>query len=133
MSIAMTTQSTPLQTRKRKGGRPHLPSSERRDFQYKVGYKEVEVANLEHRAQSAGLPVIELIRYTSLGAEIPRAMPQVNKQALAHLGKIGSLFNQIGRSLNSGIGNQRDLDNLEIGIKALVALQTRILDAEATL
>lgn len=128
--MEMTAKATPPTNRpRRKGGRPPLPAAERRDFQYTIHFNELELGNLERRAQAAGLQIPTFIRVVALGVDMPYAIPQINKDALAYLGKIGVLLNQIAKHLNSGIGTDQDLANLDTASKALAGLQTRIFDA----
>lgn len=85
---------------KRKGGRPRLIAEERRAFSIRPGFNEHEFSTLENRAEIAGLDLCEFVRRLALNQQF-LAVPQINRQALAELSKIGTNLNQIAKVANS--------------------------------
>lgn len=79
-----------------------------RAFKIGVGCDAAELVVIDHNARTAGLSRASYLRACALGSPGPRARraPPVNAEALAHataaLNKVGSLLNQIARTLNAG-------------------------------
>jgi hypothetical protein len=86
--------------------------SEKRERQKQVFFRvtDVERAEIEARAERAGLTVAGYLRAAVFGAATPQPRaarrPPVEKETLlrllAELGKVGSNINQIARRLNQG-------------------------------
>lgn len=80
-----------------------------------VRVAEVEFAEIQTKAENAGLTVASFIRETVLKKAVTesRAVPSLEKvilsQLLGQLGKVGSNINQIARRLNEGgsVGAER--------------------------
>ncbi|TCZ51912.1 plasmid mobilization protein [Roseicella aquatilis] len=83
-----------------------------------------ERAELEQRAERAGMSVSAYMRHQCLGTAGPRAVrrPPVEKKALAQLlgqlGKAGGNLNQVARALNSDRGTPADIAETLAEIKA---------------
>lgn len=91
-----------VKTSHRRGGRPRLSAVHRRVYPIKVSFSEYELARLEKRAAAAGNEnLADFLRRLGLGGQVA-AIPAINRQALAELGRIGSNINQVARELNSG-------------------------------
>lgn len=84
---------------KRKSGRPMLIDEERRSYSVRPGFNPHEFEKLEKRAEAAGLDVSEFVRRLALNQQF-LAVPQINRQALSELSKIGVNLNQIARIAN---------------------------------
>lgn len=95
------TSEQTISNRRHRGGRPRLTPEERRGIQIKIGFTEAEFGRLSERAVRSGLRDIEFVRRMALSQEI-HAVPQINKEAVAQLNRIGQNLNQIARKLNSG-------------------------------
>lgn len=94
-----------------------------------------ERAELDKRADSAGLSVAAYLRAAALGTAGPRAArkPPVAKQelvrVLAQLGKIGSNVNQIARAVNSGDDPNGLADDIKAAVAAIAEMQAATMQA----
>ena len=92
-----------------------------------------EAADLQARAQNAGLSVSAYLRACALGDSGPRAKraPTVHQamlsEALASLNRVGNNINQIAKHLNSG--NHPDRAAMATARGELMAIIELILDA----
>lgn len=86
--------------KRRKGGRPRLIDQERRAFSVRPGFTEYEFSVLEKRAESTGLDLAEFVRRLALNKEF-YSVPQINREAMIELNRIGVNFNQIAKFANS--------------------------------
>lgn len=89
-----------LQKRSRKGGRPRLLDEERRAFSVRPGFTEHEFSLLEARAESTGLDPAEFVRRLALNKEF-YSVPQINREAIIELIKIGNNLNQVAKVANT--------------------------------
>ncbi len=107
--------------KKSKGGRPRLPDAELRDRRMLVSLTDAELDQLVARAERAGMggtkwTRAEFARRAMLNLPI-KSIPQVNKDVLVSLSKIGSNIEQM-RKL--GYENQAaDLSGIKEAISAL--------------
>ncbi len=84
----------------RKGGRPKLITEERRRNSIRPGFTDAEFFKLENRADNAGLDLAEFVRRLALNKQFI-SVPEINRQALVQLSRIGSNLHQITKIANS--------------------------------
>jgi hypothetical protein len=129
--------------------RPRKSGSQKRQRSHLAGMfcTPEERAQLQQRAERAGLSVAAYMRHQCLGEAGPRAVkrPPVERQALAvlinqlgrsagELGKCGSNVNQIARALNSDRESPHDIDDTLAELRAAMAdIRTAALAVSATL
>jgi hypothetical protein len=93
-----------------------------------------EKLQIEFRANLAGLKVSDYLRKTALQREIPRPIPQVNKETYSELTRIGININQLTRAVNTALKlghsptiDPAELENLQ---QTLKKLQLELLGVE---
>jgi hypothetical protein len=111
----------------------HGSENRQRTARLDVRLTPEERAIIQAHSERAGLTAGSYARRVLLGAETPRQVrrPPVEREQLArllgHLGKIGSLLNQIARALNSD--QDADLAALRDGLTALGIVRVAVLKA----
>lgn len=114
-----------------------MAGTEKRQRSSVVGLRMTpeERAELDRRADRAGLSVAAYLRAAALGDAGPRATrkPPIAKQelvrVLSQLGKIGSNVNQLARAVNSGDDPNGLADDLKAAVVALSEMQSAIFSA----
>ena len=112
--------------RRGRGGRPRSPDP--RTGQVMVRLTPGERARLDDLAGAGG--VAEYLRATGLGKQprIPRAVPEINREAWVALAPVLSNFNQLARHANEGGPVGRDLLPVLEAVRAqVVALRAALL------
>jgi hypothetical protein len=87
------------------GGRPRKDPADRRTETYGLRLSPKEKAELEDRAERAGLSLAEYLRRRALGKPVKT---QVDKEATHELNRIGVNLNQIAHVANAG-----DLEHIQ--------------------
>ena len=83
--------------------RPRLPDAERRDDRLpNLRVTAAERADVEARAVSAGLSLVEFCRRAIFRQKIRAAIPQTDAAALHELNRVGVNLNQLARAMNAG-------------------------------
>jgi hypothetical protein len=92
-----------------------------------------EKLQIEFLANLAGLRVSDYLRKTALQREIPRPIPQVNKETYSELTRIGININQLTRAVNTAVklvhSPTIDPGELETLRQTLKKLQLELLGA----
>lgn len=109
MDATMTNQTgagepaRPTIGKRRAGGRPRADATEKRSEHLHVYLTPVERAELERRAQLAGMRDLGLyLRHAVVAQRPPRAtVPEVNRELLTEMRRIGVNINQIARDTNA--------------------------------
>ena len=82
--------------------RPTLPSAERRDDRLpNLRVTAAERAEIERRAEEAGLTLVEYCRHAIFKTKIPPRRASVDQALLVELNRIGVNLNQIAHAVNS--------------------------------
>jgi len=94
---------SPTAHKRRGGGRPRADATEKRSEHINVYVTTAERAELERRAQLAGMRDLGLyVRHAVVTQRPPRAtVPEVNRELLTEMRRIGVNINQIARDTNA--------------------------------
>jgi len=94
---------SPTAHKRRGGGRPRADATEKRSEHINVYVTTAERAELERRAQLAGMRDLGLyVRHAVVAQRPPRStVPEVNRELLAEMRRIGVNINQIARDTNA--------------------------------
>lgn len=109
-----------------------MAGSEKRKRGTSIGVRMTpeERAEVDRRADAAGLSVAAYLRACALGDAGPRATrkPPVAKQEmvriLGQLGKIGSNLNQLARAVNMGADPNGLADDIKAAVVAIIEIHT---------
>jgi hypothetical protein len=120
-----------------------LPEHLRRRHRIGVWLNEGELAELELRLAAPGLAALvmhggkdvrkglkvasEQMRARILGMRLRLTVPEVNRQAYADLGRLGSNVNQIAASINCGSLDMTKQENLRAVFDEISELRKRLL------
>lgn len=90
--------------RKKRGGRPPLPDSERREHRETIRFSETEWQQVSEAARSAGTPTLTYIRQRALSERTGGRLtiPEVNQDLWRRLAPLSSNLNQLAAQMNSG-------------------------------
>jgi hypothetical protein len=106
-----------------KRGRKKLSKDEKRRFQIKCSLtkSEMEKVNL---GRPEGMSSGEWLRRKALDKKLPRAIPEINRQAWADLARVTGNLNQIAKRLN--IRNENDF-SIEPIKKEIINLRNKLI------
>lgn len=83
--------------------RPPLPSAERKDDRLpNLRVTAAERANVERKAEAAGLSLVEYCRRSIFRSKFAPRLPTADQALLAELNRVGVNLNQIAHKVNSG-------------------------------
>ncbi len=99
----MTTNPTPAQPRRSRGGRPKSdPAAVRRDTNG-VRVSAPEYAALRERAAQMGMTPAQWLREAALSRRLPSLpVPAINREQYAELARLAANLNQLAHAANSG-------------------------------
>jgi hypothetical protein len=120
-----------------------LPEHLKRRHRIGVWFNEVELAELESRLAQPGLAELvmhgganarkglkvasEHMRAGMLGKRVRLTVPEVNRQAYADLGRLGSNVNQIAASINSRLLDVSERGTLQAVLEEIAELRKALL------
>ncbi len=103
--------------KKGRGGRPRAAPGELRGPGVGVRLNDPEREIIEAKAAAVGLTPAEFLRAVGLDYEVPRAVPEVNREVYEELARMAANLNRIVTLINSGqdvgIGENIALEMLE--------------------
>ena len=102
--------------------RPRLPEHERRDDRLpNLRVTAAERAEVERRAEAAGLSLVEFCRRSIFAKKVRPVMSATDAAALAELNRVGVNLNQIARATNAGRDLPASLEATLREVRAAVA------------
>ena len=129
-----------------KRGPSPLPEHLRRRHRVGVWLSEAELDDLEARLSVPGLAALvmhggrdersgmkvvsEHMRARILGQSVRLAVPEINRQAFANLGRIGSNINQIAAAFNSGLLDAADRQTFCVVLDEISELRGSLINAK---
>jgi hypothetical protein len=132
-----------------KRGPTPLPEHLRRRHRVGVWLSETELDDLEARLSVPGLAALVMhggrdersgmkvvsqhMRARILCQSVRLSVPEINRQAYANLGRIGSNINQIAAAFNSGLLNASDRQTFGAVLDEISELRTSLLNAKSGL
>lgn len=99
----MTTNPTPAQPRRSRGGRPKSDPAAVRRATIGVRVSDPEYAALRERAAQMGMTPAQWLREAALSRRLPSLpVPVANREQYAELARLAANLNQLAHAANSG-------------------------------
>lgn len=99
----MTTNPTPAQPRRSRGGRPKSDPAAVRRATIGVRVSAPEYATLRERAAQMGMTPAQWLREAALSRRLPSLpVPVANREQYAELARLAANLNQLAHAANSG-------------------------------
>ena len=112
-----------------KGGRPSSADSARRGAALPaVRLTQDELAAVQADARRCGITVSDFVRRRLFGRRLPRAVPEINRDAWSRLGPLAANLNQYVRAIHQGEAAGAPLALLQSMRRELEALRRALLD-----
>lgn len=117
--------------KKGRGGRPKLAPEAKRQGTFGIRFLPAERSEIEKRAAIMGMNPTDFVRSMALDRKLPSAaIPAVNREQYAELGRFASNLNQLVRAVHSGQAVTVSNDVLEETIRELQLLRLALVGVE---